>query len=972
LLRKLFDRPEQTHSIWTGEEIAQPRAEILLDVASHPSAHLMLRKKSHEVRIQVVPSSEVAIRLQTISSPDQHGTKAGIIWVKFLDINGLEVPSRGRISKGRQGHYIYITPDALGSVDLNLYVPHDCVEVVLGFALWKAYAGSLSLGNTVAVEHSVLPPFTEGPKADDEMRQQRISITRNFPANAQVAMGKDPLWLTVSTQDAKHLLLEGLINSPRRLGLRDAVALFRFVDKDGEEVGSLTEISRGPIGEYMYIVPDSSGRFSLRVHAPADCVSVSIGFAAWHAASGDLKLENALAITELTSDSANELRPGFGPPQVGPKEFRFDRLHEAGSSVPIKARARWARMPITHIKSPKLRVRFAVSPRIEGLSKKSALALVEFADRDGGRIAPTELSTSAEHGSYRYIDGRTSNEVSLDLSIPKNATEIRVGTMLWEAPKEQISTSNQIWVEAIEKPRPTHTPANTSAPRHAAGQISANNAVDSAGPKRAKQLKVALIADEFTYNCFKYEFTPIVIEPQNWRARFEDERPDLFLCESAWSGVDSQRRPWKGRVYTSSNFARENRTELLEILEWCKQKNVPTVFWNKEDPTHFEDKIHNFIDTAIRFDHVFTTDSTCVAGYKDIHGHPSVHCLPFATQPKLFNPIESVPRVPGVSFAGSWYANHLERSREMEIIFDQIIDADMELRIYDRFWGSDDELHHFPEKYRHVTRPAVPHSKIADAYKSTTLGLNINTVTSSPTMFARRIFELMSCNTLVVSNYSQGVSEFFGDRIRFAGQGYSDIDDLSEDAANAIRHAALHDVLAHHTYQRRFEEILDAIGFPYIKADSMVTLVCPVENETELKQAIARQAEFVDVAERLVIILGRSFKKRDAAYLQATYGRFGVVLVSWAWANDETLDPNTYIKGEVFALVSPDSNVNAKLIHEASLHRTYVDGPIVMGSDEKYQYVPTSVVQDIVAGPEFFQKAIKYYGQAISDNFYLV
>lgn len=657
---------------------------------------------------------------------------------------------------------------------------------------------------------------------------------------------------------------------------------------------------------------------------------------------------------------------------MGPKELRFDRLHEAGSSIPIKARARWARMPITHIKAPKLRVRFAVSPRVEGLSKKSALALVEFADKDGGRIAPAELSTSVEHGSYRYIDGRSPNEVSLDLSIPKNATEIRVGTMLWEASGEHISTSNQIWVEAIEKQLPTHVAANNSAPNRSAGHLSTNNADDSTGPKRAKQLKVALIADEFTYNCFKYEFTPIVIEPQNWRARFEDERPDLFICESAWSGVDSQRRPWKGRVYTSSNFARENRTELLEILEWCNQQNIPTVFWNKEDPTHFNDKIHNFIDTAVRFDHVFTTDSTCVAGYKEIHGHPSVHCLPFATQPKLFNPIESTPRVPGVSFAGSWYANHLERSREMEIIFDQILDAEMELRIYDRFWGADDELHHFPEKYRHLTRPAVPHSKIADAYKSTTLGLNINTVTTSPTMFARRIFELMSCNTLVISNYSKGVSEFFGDRIRFAGEGYSDIDDLSEDASKAIRHAALHDVLAHHTYQRRFEEILDAIGFAYIKADSMVTLVCPVENETELKQAIARQAEFVDVADRLVIILGRSFKKSDAAYLQATYGRFGVVLVSWAWANDETLDPATYIKGDVFALVSPDSKVNAKLIYEASLHRTYVDGPIVMGSEEKYHYVPASVVQDIVAGPEFFQKAIKNYGQAISDNFYLV
>lgn len=771
--------------------------------------------------------------------------------------------------------------------------------------------------------------------------------------------------------DAKHLFFQGQFRGSDPLGLRDAVVMFRFLDRNGSEVGSLTDIPRGPVGEYVYLVPDSSGSFSFEVHAPADCASVSIGIAAWHAVPGRLKLVNGLDIHELASNSADELRPGYGPPQLEPKAFRFDRLHDVGSNIPVSLRARWARIPITHIKSSKLQVRFTVIPRFEGMSKKSALALIDFADSDGGSIAPSELSTSEHHGAYKYIDGRSPNEVSLSLAIPRNATEIRVGTMLWAASADQLLVSNQVWVEAIEQSQPTLTKKDAGS-KSGAPQRTIGTPRTAEGIRRAKDLKVALIADEFTYNCFKYEFTPITIEPQNWRERFEVDRPDLFICESAWSGVDSERRPWKGRVYTSSNFARENRTELLEILAWCNRENIPTVFWNKEDPTHFDDKVHNFIDTAIRFDHIFTTDLTCVAGYQEEYGHSSVHCLPFATQPKLFNPIETSPRADGVSFAGSWYANHLERSKEMGIIFDQILDAGMKLRIFDRFWGSDDELHHFPGQYQNLTEPAIPHAKIADAYKSTSLGLNINTVTSSPTMFARRIFELMSCNTLVVSNYSQGVAEFFDGRILFAGEGYSDLEELNPDTTAEIRRAALHDVLANHTYQRRFEQILDGIGFTYLKMDRLVTLVCPVENELELKQAIARQAEFIDIADRLIIVLGRTFRKSEVPYLQAKYGRFGVVIASWAWANDETLNPASYMKGDLFALIGPDSRITAKQIYEASLHRSYVDGPIAIGSGQTYRFTTEHVVRDIIAGHEFFQKAIKSYGENVSDNFYLV
>ncbi|OZO45849.1 hypothetical protein CGU37_27150, partial [Pseudomonas fluorescens] len=178
----------------------------------------------------------------------------------------------------------------------------------------------------------------------------------------------------------------------------------------------------------------------------------------------------------------------------------------------------------------------------------------------------------------------------------------------------------------------------------------------------SKTIRAAVILDEFSANSFDDSFDGVHLHPERWRDQFEAHRPEVFFCESAWSGRDSKLRPWKGKIYASKNFPRENRGILLEILEHCRANKIPTVFWNKEDPTHYTDRVHDFVKTAANFDHVFTTAEECVASYKADYGLKSVHALPFATNPGLFNPIEAAPRSEAVVFAGSWYANHIERS----------------------------------------------------------------------------------------------------------------------------------------------------------------------------------------------------------------------------------------------------------------------------------------------------------------------
>ena len=290
--------------------------------------------------------------------------------------------------------------------------------------------------------------------------------------------------------------------------------------------------------------------------------------------------------------------------------------------------------------------------------------------------------------------------------------------------------------------------------------------------RKVKDIKVAIILDEFSYNSFKDEFTPLILTPSNWKFIFSQHKPDIFFCESAWSGTDSINRPWKGKIYASKNFKKENRTELFEILEYCNNNGIPTVFWNKEDPTHYPDRVHDFVKTAQLFDFVFTTAEECVEQYKKDYTLENVYALPFATNPIVFNPIEEYNsnRTNDIIFAGSWYANHIERSQSMCTLFDNLLNSGYNLKFFNRYYGDTDPNHIIPDKYKKYEKPSIPNKDIGKAYKSSIFGLNFNTVVDSETMFARRVFELMSSNTLVLSNYSKGMDKMFGNNVLFLDQ----------------------------------------------------------------------------------------------------------------------------------------------------------------------------------------------------------
>ncbi|MGN1230422.1 MAG: hypothetical protein ACI4TP_00835, partial [Anaerotignum sp.] len=288
----------------------------------------------------------------------------------------------------------------------------------------------------------------------------------------------------------------------------------------------------------------------------------------------------------------------------------------------------------------------------------------------------------------------------------------------------------------------------------------------SAEKKALKDLKIAVICDDMTYKNLEGICNVYFLTPDNWIEVMQKEQPDLFFCEAAWSGIAEYKDAWRGKIYKNQRLLFENRTMLLNILDYCKRNGIKTVFWNKEDPYFFDDVCHNFGETALLFEYIFTTAEELVERYES-RGHSRVFVMGFGFSPALYHCGEDVEKENKAVFAGSWYADIPERCEDMEKIFDMLIEKKIPLEIYDRYWDSDNPMHRFPEKYRPYIHKSVPYEALGQIYKTARFAVNINTEKNSDTMYARRVHELMACRCVVISNESKGMRKKFGEHVWF-------------------------------------------------------------------------------------------------------------------------------------------------------------------------------------------------------------
>jgi hypothetical protein len=136
----------------------------------------------------------------------------------------------------------------------------------------------------------------------------------------------------------------------------------------------------------------------------------------------------------------------------------------------------------------------------------------------------------------------------------------------------------------------------------------------------------------------------------------------------------------------------------------------------------------------------------------------------------------------------------------------------------------------YPDRFIDHIAGSVPYDEMADVYRRHRVFLNANSVVDSPTMFSRRVFELLASGTPVVSTPSVGVERMFGDIVVIVTskeEASAAIADLIADEDQWLRraNAGIRAVFSKHTYAHRLAKILQVAGVETLDAEPHISLV---------------------------------------------------------------------------------------------------------------------------------------------------
>lgn len=392
-------------------------------------------------------------------------------------------------------------------------------------------------------------------------------------------------------------------------------------------------------------------------------------------------------------------------------------------------------------------------------------------------------------------------------------------------------------------------------------QLTADNLLEAfpAAPKSDRRpvfddLRVGTILDEFSAESFGYEWATVPLKRDGWTSQLGSV--DFVFIESAWNGNGGD---WKFKLTGTTGPS----PEVVELLAECRHRKIPTVFWNKEDPPHFED----FLPLAELCDIVFTSDVRLVPEYQARLGHDRVAVLPFAAQPAIHNPSRPAHNFAArdIAFAGMYFAHKFpERRQQMDLLLGAAaaVSGRMQhgLEIFSRFLG-EDERYQFPGALAERVVGSLPYQNLLTAYKQFKVFLNVNSVVDSPSMCARRIFEITAAGTPVVTTPSAATKAFFP------------IDEIAqpeteEDAEFVLRslvrskelrdravHKAQRRIWAEHTYTHRAISVMDALALDHADPISAsVSAVVSTNRPQHLEKIISTHACQTHADRELVLV----------------------------------------------------------------------------------------------------------------------
>ncbi|MHA7293561.1 glycosyltransferase family protein [Arthrobacter sp. HLT1-21] len=268
--------------------------------------------------------------------------------------------------------------------------------------------------------------------------------------------------------------------------------------------------------------------------------------------------------------------------------------------------------------------------------------------------------------------------------------------------------------------------------------------------RELRDLRVGLIADEFTARTVSQSFNTVPLSRASGYVEVAIGNLDVIFVESAWEGPNNEWR--RGVAYYAGHDH-----DLEKILAVAQMRNIPVIFWNKEDPVHFK----AFSHTAANIAHVFTTDGDMVGNYlaQEDSKTLTASSISFYAEPLLHNPLPSERAYEHtVSYAGTYYGPRFaDRSEELDRIFEAA--KPFGLTIYDRQVNVPNSPYRFPDGLSAYVKPGVPYDEVLKVYKAHPVSINVNSASDSPTMFSRRIVEVAASGGLVLSGKGRGINE---------------------------------------------------------------------------------------------------------------------------------------------------------------------------------------------------------------------
>lgn len=372
-------------------------------------------------------------------------------------------------------------------------------------------------------------------------------------------------------------------------------------------------------------------------------------------------------------------------------------------------------------------------------------------------------------------------------------------------------------------------------------------------PRRS--LRVGVIADGFTELCLRYEWQQVLLGRETWREELVENPIELLFVESAWNGNGGS---WQYALTGST----APWPQLRELVEHCQEVGIPTVFWNKEDPVHFED----FLRTAALFDWVLTTEAELIPAYVERLGHARVSMMPFAAASWIHNPVRM--RAGGsrdIAFGGMYYRHRFpSRRAQMDLLLGAAADVShrMErgLEIFSRFLGTE-ERYQFPDRFAGRVVGELSYPQMLTAYRDFKVFLNVSSVPESQTMCPRRIFEISACATPVVSTPTPAIEAFFSPEEMVTVMEPQEAQWVlrglvrNDQWRDRMAHRAARTVLSRHTYRHRVDDVLGLVGLEqYRSVDPAVSVVVSTNRPHQLDHVLGQVAAQLEVAPQVVLV----------------------------------------------------------------------------------------------------------------------